>query len=167
LIPLVVGRRSPLAVNKYRPLQLGQIPEDRPIRDLGLGDETARDDRTEHADIEIGGMIADEQRRPRRRHSSADFDVNIEQPAAKAVIGHRNDAEQAADLKCQGNSAYGHGRSYEKHVARKPPRRAIGRTQRQLIDGLRRNRRPPHRPGHRRSGRHPRVASLSDASSRV
>src|SRR3546814_7084969 len=65
-VAMPVGLVRP-PIDEDAPLQLGEKSEQRPGPDLGLGDEAARHERAQDHDVEIGGMVADEEGRARRR----------------------------------------------------------------------------------------------------
>src|SRR5262249_29027243 len=66
------------ALDEDGTLQFRQPAEDRPARDFGLGDEAAVDPRAHDLDIEIGGVVGDEERRAMRRARAAADETNAE-----------------------------------------------------------------------------------------
>ena len=66
------------ALDEDRALQLGQSAHHRPGGDLGLGDEAAGDQRPDHRDVEIGGVVADEERRMLLPHLAAHLDLHAD-----------------------------------------------------------------------------------------
>src|SRR3546814_5776223 len=80
-------RGARLAVDEDRALQLRELAEERPLRDLRLGDERPRNEGAVDRDVEIGGMVGDEQRRPCARAAAEHLEADAEQAAADPEIG--------------------------------------------------------------------------------
>src|SRR3546814_14207723 len=67
-------------------LQAGEPGEEGPGRDLRLGNEGNREERTEHLDVQVGNVVGDVERRVAARRLAAALDLDAEQPAGPLVI---------------------------------------------------------------------------------
>ena len=67
-------RNIPVPAEAFR-----EQAEKRPARDLGLRDEGGRDQRAEHGNVEIRGMVRDEEHRRRCRHGAVHAHPEAEQ----------------------------------------------------------------------------------------
>src|SRR3546814_4434576 len=67
-------------------LQAGEPGEEGPGRDLRLGNEGNREERTEHLDVQVGNVVDDVERRVAARRLAAAPDLDAEQPAGPLVI---------------------------------------------------------------------------------
>lgn len=76
--------------NEYCPLQTGQKAKQRPAAHFQLGNERAGQNRAIHCNVEIGGVIADKQRRAGVRHFAVPLDLKGDYAAHTAVVNHRN-----------------------------------------------------------------------------
>src|SRR3546814_14587262 len=67
-------------------LQAGEPGEEGPGRDLRLGNEGNREERTEHLDVQVGNVVGDVERRVAARRLAAALDLDAEPPAGPLVI---------------------------------------------------------------------------------
>jgi hypothetical protein len=87
-------RRAGAPIDEDRALQLRERAEIGPARDLGLGDEGAVDQAAEDRNVEIRGMVRNEERRMLRRRLAQALDAESQYAAAEAVIVAREAARE-------------------------------------------------------------------------
>ncbi len=116
----LLGGAAHLAVDKDAALHPGEPAVHRPARDLGLGDEARRQQRTQGRDVEIGDVVGDVERRPQRRRLAEPPHADAEEAAADAVVEAR-EGDRPRPLQEEADSLHRHQRQGPGEIGRQPP----------------------------------------------